>query len=56
MNPMFESMMPETDDLAEWTGLEGAYEESMRRLREHIIRAIRRDPQRLYGERRLNLK
>jgi hypothetical protein len=54
LNPMMEKMMPETDDREEWSAFEGAYEESMHRIREHILLAIERDPRRLYGQRRLN--
>jgi hypothetical protein len=53
---MIEKMMPETDHWDEWTAFEEAYEESMHRIREHIIRAIGRDAQRLYGARRLDPK
>jgi hypothetical protein len=51
---MMERMMPETAEWEEWIAFEGAYEEAMHRIREHIIHAIRRDPKRIYGERRLN--
>jgi 3-dehydroquinate dehydratase len=51
---MMERMMPQSEEWEEWSGFEGAYEEAMHRIREHIIHAIRRDPRRLYGERRLN--
>jgi hypothetical protein len=53
-NRMLERMVPETDDSEEWLSFEGAYDESMRRIHEHIIRVIGRNPRRLYGERRLN--
>jgi hypothetical protein len=51
---MMERMIPEPEDWDEWTAFEGAYEEAMHRIREHIIHAIGRDPRRIYGERRLN--
>jgi hypothetical protein len=54
LNPMLEQMMPETDEPGEWLGFEGAYEEAMHRIHEHIFLAIGRDLRRLYGERRLN--
>jgi hypothetical protein len=49
-------MIPEKDDWDGRLAFEGVYEELMHRLREHIIRAIDRKPQRLYGEKRLNPK
>jgi hypothetical protein len=51
---MLEQMMPETDEHREWLGFEGAYEEAMHRIRDHILLTIGRDPKRLYGERRVN--
>jgi hypothetical protein len=56
INPMTAKMTPEKGDWDEWLAFEGAYEEGMHRIREHIIRAIGRNPQRLYGEKRLNPK
>jgi hypothetical protein len=56
LNPILEQMMPRTDEQDEWTAFEGAYEECMHRIREHILLAIGRDPKRLYGERRQNPK
>jgi hypothetical protein len=56
LNPILEQMIPRTDDHQEWLGFEGAYEECMHRIRVHIILAIGRDPDRLYGEKRLNPK
>jgi 3-dehydroquinate dehydratase len=55
LNPLLTRMMPRTDDHTEWIAFEGAYEECMHRIREHIILAIGRDLRRLYGERRLNV-
>jgi hypothetical protein len=52
---MMERMMPQSDQWDESTAFEGAYEESMYRIREHIVHTLRRDPRRIYGERRLNL-
>jgi hypothetical protein len=49
-------MMPRSEEHEEWIGFEGAYEECMHRIREHILLAIGRDSNRLYGERRVNPK
>jgi hypothetical protein len=54
LNVQMEKFFPETEEWREWAAFEGAYEEAMHKIREHIIRAIGRDPKRLYGQRRLN--
>jgi hypothetical protein len=56
INPMTQKMRPEKDDWDGWFAFEGVDEASMHRVREHIIRAIGRNPQRLHGEKRLNSK
>jgi hypothetical protein len=56
LNPMLESMMPDNDSWDRREAFEGAYEESMHWIREHIILAIGRDPHRLDGEKRINPK
>jgi hypothetical protein len=37
LNSMMEMIMPESERWDDWTAFEGAYEESMHRIREHII-------------------
>jgi hypothetical protein len=54
INPFLAKFKPKNREWEEWQVFEGAYEEAMYRLREHVIRAIGRDPQRLYGEKRIN--
>jgi hypothetical protein len=56
INPMSTKFRPESGDWDGWQAFEGACEDSLHRIREHVIRAIRRDPKRLYGEKRLNPK
>jgi hypothetical protein len=53
---MLESMMREADSWEGLEGFQGAYEESMHRVREPIIVVIGRDRRRLYGDKRINLK
>jgi hypothetical protein len=53
-NLILEEMMQRTDEHDEWVAFEGAYDECMHRIREHILLATGRDSNRLYGERRLN--
>jgi hypothetical protein len=54
INPLLAKFKPKNREWEEWQAFEGAYEEAMHRLREHVIGAIGRDPQRLYGEKRIN--
>jgi uncharacterized protein involved in cysteine biosynthesis len=51
INPMITNLIPETGDWNGWLAFEGADEESMHRIGQHIIQAIGRNPQRLDGER-----
>jgi hypothetical protein len=46
LNPILEDMMLRSDEHGEWVGFEGAYEECMHRIREHILLAIGRDSNR----------
>jgi hypothetical protein len=55
LNPMLERMIPDDD----WNGrlvFKGAFDKSLHRIREHIITATGRDPQRLHGEKQMNPK
>jgi hypothetical protein len=54
VNPILVEMMPRTDEHEEWVAFEGVYEEYMHRMREHILLAIGRGSNRLYGEQRPN--
>jgi hypothetical protein len=52
LNPISEEVMSGTDEYDEWVAFEGASEESMHRIREHILLAIGRDSNRVHGEQR----
>jgi hypothetical protein len=54
INPMLSKFKPEPGVWETWQAFEGAYEEALHRIREHILRAIGRDPGRLYGQKRIN--
>jgi hypothetical protein len=54
INPLLAKFKPKNREWEEWQAFEGAYEEAMHRLREHVITALGRHPQRLYGEKRIN--
>jgi hypothetical protein len=54
INPLLAQWLPEAGDWEGWHAFEGAYDESMHRLRMHITKAIGRDPRRLYGPKRIN--
>jgi hypothetical protein len=47
--------MPRTNEHGEWVAFEGAYEEYMHQIREHILLlAFERDSNRVHGERKPN--
>jgi hypothetical protein len=54
INPLVAMFKRKNREWEKWQAFEGAYEEAMHRLREHIITAIGRDPQHFYGEKRIN--
>jgi hypothetical protein len=54
INPILAKFKPEPGVWETWQAFEGAYEEALHRIREHIIRAIGRDPNRLYGGKQIN--
>jgi hypothetical protein len=54
INPLLAKFKPKKREWEEWQAFEGAYEEAMHGLWEHAITAIGRDPQRLWGEKRIN--
>jgi hypothetical protein len=47
LNTMMEKTLTESGEREEWTAFEGAYEEAMHRIREHIIHAIGRDARKI---------
>jgi hypothetical protein len=53
-NPLPAKFKPKNREREESQAFEGACEEAMHCLPEHVIRAIGRDPQRLSGEKRIN--
>jgi hypothetical protein len=50
INPMLAKFKPEPGVWETWQAFESADEEALHRIREHILRAIGRDPGRLYGQ------
>jgi hypothetical protein len=54
INPILAKFKPEPAIWETWQTFEGAYEESLHRIRECILRAIRRDRGRLYGQKHNN--
>jgi hypothetical protein len=56
LNPLLEQMIARTEEHSEGLGFEGAYEECLHRIRQHVRLAIGRDPNRIYGARQLNPK
>jgi hypothetical protein len=51
INPMITNIITEKDDSDGWLAFEGADDESMDGIKQHIVQAIGRNSQRLYGER-----
>jgi hypothetical protein len=57
INPLLMKFQPERDEDEEgWQAFEGPYEESLHRIRRHIIFALGRKSEQLYGAKRLNPK
>jgi hypothetical protein len=54
INPMMKEFQPEEGVWDDWLAFEGAYEEAMHLLRLHIIKALKRNPATLSGDRRIN--
>jgi hypothetical protein len=54
VKPLLAKFQPEQDDWEGWRAFEGAYQESLHRIRQHILPAIKRDRRRFYDERRVN--
>jgi hypothetical protein len=54
INPLLAKFKPKNNKWETWEAFEEADEEAMHRLREQVIKAIGRDPQRLCGEKRIN--
>jgi hypothetical protein len=54
INLMMKEFQRETTDWDDWQAFEGAYEEAMHLLRMHIIKAVKRNPATLHGERKIN--
>jgi hypothetical protein len=52
INPVMQSMMPQAGDGDGWLAFEGAYEDGLDRLRQHIMAKTQRNPDRMYGGRR----
>jgi hypothetical protein len=56
INPRMERQQPNRGDPDEWEAFEGAYEESCHEIRECIMIALHRSPERIYGQRNFSPK
>jgi hypothetical protein len=54
INPRMMDLEPKRGDWEEWQSFEGVSEESLHVLRMHIMKAIGRNPEKIYGTRRVN--
>jgi hypothetical protein len=54
INPPMTEFQPDPGDWDGWCAFEGAYEESMHKIRIHILQALNRDTRKLYGVEQVN--
>jgi hypothetical protein len=54
INPLMTKFQPDLGDWDGWCAFEGAYEESMHKIRIHIFQALNRDTRKLYGVQQVN--
>jgi hypothetical protein len=54
INPLMIELQPDPGDWDGWCAFEGAYEESMHKIRIHILQALNRDTRKLYMVQQVN--
>jgi hypothetical protein len=56
INPLVTEFQPDPRDWDGWCAFEGAYEESMHKIRIYILQALNRDTRKLYGVQQVNAR
>jgi hypothetical protein len=56
INSFMTELQPDPGDWDGWCAFEGAYEESMHKIRIHILQALNRGTRKLYGVQQVNAR
>jgi hypothetical protein len=56
INPLMTEFQPDPGDWNGWCAFESSYEESMHKIRIHILQALNRDTRKLYGVQQVNAR